>query len=66
MSPYLYRRLMREKLAQLRQGPGARHAPPVLRVHVSRPDLGRSSCSRSSTRLPASSSRSNHRIPAGR
>jgi hypothetical protein len=41
MSPYLYRRLMREKLARLRQGAGAGHAPDVLRVYVARPDPGR-------------------------
>jgi hypothetical protein len=40
MSPYLYRRLMREKLAQLRQGAAARHARGVLRVYVARADLG--------------------------
>ena len=41
MSPYLYRGLMREKLAQLRQGAGAAHAPPVLRADASRTHLGR-------------------------
>ncbi len=41
MSPYLYRRLMREKLAQLRQGACAAHAPHVLRANASRTHLGR-------------------------
>ena len=49
MPPYLYRRLIREKLAQLRQGGG--HAPHVRHVYVSRPNLGRCSCFRSSTRM---------------
>ena len=66
MSLYLYRRLKRAKLAQLRQGGDAGHAPHVLRVHVSRPDLGRYSRSRWSMRMPASSSRSNHPMPASR
>ena len=41
MSPYLYQRLMHEKLAQLRRGVDAGHTPHVLPVHVSRPDRGR-------------------------
>ena len=35
MSPYLYRQLMREKLAQLRKGPGAMHAPHALAARTS-------------------------------
>jgi hypothetical protein len=64
MSPYLYRRLRREKLAQLREGRG--RAPHVRHVYVSRPDLGRCRCFRLSTRMWASSSSSNHPIPAHR
>ena len=41
MSPYLYRRLMCEKLAQVRQRAHAGHAPNVLRVCISRTHLGR-------------------------
>jgi len=41
MSPYLYRRVMRETLAQVRQGAQAAHAPNVLRVCISRTHLGR-------------------------
>ena len=41
MSPYLYRRLMHERLAQLRRRGDAGHTPHVLRVHVSRPDRRR-------------------------
>ena len=41
MSPYLYQRLMREKLAQLRQGGDAGQTPHALPVHVSRPDRER-------------------------
>ena len=41
MSPNLYRRLMCEKLAQVRQGAHAGHAPNVLRVCISRTHLGR-------------------------
>lgn len=37
MSPYLYRRLMREKLAQLRQEAGAGHAPPARSCLAFRP-----------------------------
>ena len=40
MSPYLYRRLMREKLAQVRQGTHTGHTPNVLRVYISRSHLG--------------------------